>query len=303
MTKDYDFVFDLGKLSDEMIRSGMGHEDIRKVCAAEGARPPPRLPPLFDQMVSQKSFTNGKDDMPIVKKVQVNGLPPPLPLPRPLPPPPLPPTSPPPPHLLHLSLLQRSAFTHEFEKVHVLNFCRLDWGDDEATAIADIVTQYASAAGNLTDLRLHFNHVGDAGAAALAECLVTVPSLKELRLNGNKIGGAGAAALADALGRRKCAIESLGLGGNPLGDDGVIAICEAVVASAATLKVFIVDKCGLTDAAVPALCAALKVIGPTVAMLNLVNDGFTDDGRAQLQAAEPRLGTKNFTLVKEARGH
>ena len=42
MTKDYDFVFDLGKLSDEMIRSGMGHEDIRKVCAAEGARPPPR---------------------------------------------------------------------------------------------------------------------------------------------------------------------------------------------------------------------------------------------------------------------
>ena len=156
----------------------MGHEDIRKVCAAEGARPPP-LPPLFDQMVSQKSSTNGKDDMPIVKKVQ------------------------------------RSAFTHEFEKVHVLNFCRLDWGDDEATAIADIVTQYASAAGNLTDLRLHFNHVGDAGAAALAECLVTVPSLKELRLNGNKIGGAGAAALADALGRRKCTIESLGLGGNP----------------------------------------------------------------------------------------
>ena len=267
MTKDYDFVFDLGKLSDEMISSGMGHEDIRKVCAAEGARPPPRLPPLFDQMVSQKSFTNGKDDMPIVKKVQ------------------------------------RSAFTHEFEKVHVLNFCRLDWGDDEATAIADIVTQYASAAGNLTDLRLHFNHVGDAGAAALAECLVTVPSLKELRLNGNKIGGAGAAALADALGRRKCAIESLGLGGNPLGDDGVIAICDAVVASAATLKVFIVDKCGLTDAAVPALCAALKVIGPTVAMMNLVNDGFTDAGRAKLQAAEPRLGTKNFTLVKEAKGH
>ena len=41
-----------------------------------------------------------------------------------------------------------------------------------------------------------------------------MPSLKELRLNGNKIGGAGAAALADALGRRKCAIESLGLGGN-----------------------------------------------------------------------------------------
>ena len=80
MTKDYDFVFDFGKLSDEMIRSGMGHEDIRKVCAAEGARPPPRLPPLFDQMVSQKSFTNGKDDMPIVKKVQVTGLPPPPPL-------------------------------------------------------------------------------------------------------------------------------------------------------------------------------------------------------------------------------
>ena len=112
-----------------------------------------------------------------------------------------------------------------------------------------------------------------------------------------------AAALADALGRRKCTIESLGLGGNPLGDDGVIAICDAVVASAATLKVFIVDKCGLTDAAVPALCAALKVIGPTVAMMNLVNDGFTDGGRAQLQAAEPRLGTKNFTLVKEAKGH
>ena len=78
----------------------------------------------------------------------------------------------------------------------------------------------------------------------------------------------------------------------------MIAICEAVVVSAATLKVFIVDKCGLTDAAVPALCAALKVIGPTVAMMNLVNDGFTDAGRAQLQAAEPRLGTKNFTLVK-----
>ena len=31
--------------------------------------------------------------------------------------------------------------------------------------------------------------------------------------------------------------------------------------------------------------------------------GFTDAGRAQLQAAEPRLGTQNFTLVKEAKGH
>ena len=264
LTKAGHLSLDLGKM-----RAGVEYDwdSLTDDCTQDGGRRPPLLPSAFAAELETKSFTNGKDDMPIVKKVQ------------------------------------RSAFTHEFEKVHVLNFCRLDWGDDEATAIADIVTQYASAAGNLTDLRLHFNHVGDAGAAALAECLVTVPSLKELRLNGNKIGGAGAAALADALGRRKCAIESLGLGGNPLGDDGVIAICDAVVASAATLKVFIVDKCGLTDAAVPALCAALATIGPTVAMMNLVNDGFTDAGRAQLQAAEPRLGTKNFTLVKEAKGH
>jgi hypothetical protein len=61
-------------------------------------------------------------------------------------------------------------------------------------------------------LDLGGNHLGDAGAQALAAS-PHLPRLTHLNLNGNRIGDAGAAALADAphrRGLRECTLQ-----GNP----------------------------------------------------------------------------------------
>jgi len=100
----------------------------------------------------------------------------------------------------------------------------------------------------LDELYLGFNGIGDAGARAVADCLVHMPVLRELDLACNAIGNEGALALAVRLsvdgGRRTTTttttitittatllLETLDLRGNRIGDDGACALRDFLAAA------------------------------------------------------------------------
>jgi len=100
----------------------------------------------------------------------------------------------------------------------------------------------------LDELYLGFNGIGDAGARAVADCLVHMPVLRELDLACNVIGNGGALALAVRLsvdgGRRTTTttttitittatllLETLDLRGNRIGDDGACALRDFLAAA------------------------------------------------------------------------
>eukprot|EP00966_Prymnesium_polylepis_P158925 3673619-Prymnesium_polylepis.2 len=62
LTKDFDFSLDLGKLTG----TETSLEDVVKVCTQGGGRKPPMLPSDFVEALKAKSFTNGKEDRPMV---------------------------------------------------------------------------------------------------------------------------------------------------------------------------------------------------------------------------------------------
>jgi len=88
----------------------------------------------------------------------------------------------------------------------------------------------------LGELCLGSNGVGDAGAAAIAECLASPDSaLRRLSLCNNHIGDVGAAALAAALAKNTM-LEELDLWGNPISPEGrrlilASAKCEVFLTS------------------------------------------------------------------------
>ena len=87
-----------------------------------------------------------------------------------------------------------------------------------------------SDAASLTQLSLHKNRIGDAGAAALARAIGDggLKSLQQLHMAHNDIGDGGALALAQAFTTAKAhPIETLSLQHNNIGDAGLkaIALC------------------------------------------------------------------------------
>ena len=133
-------------------------------CTHAGGRRPPLLPSAFAAELETKSFTNGKDDKPLVKR------------------------------------LYEAAFEEQFGKATVLNYCGLGWGDAEAAQLAEVLA--SGAAPRLETLILRGNKIGDEGCKALAAALGkegAAPRLEELWLLNNKIGDEGCMALAAAL--------------------------------------------------------------------------------------------------------
>ena len=93
--------------------------------------------------------------------------------------------------------------------------------------------QQTALAGNpsfLTQLRLDYNDLGDAGAAVVAEVAATfLPSLQRLGLSDNSIGDEGAKAISKyILGNPQCPVEYLNLSVNKIGTPGFISIAEAL---------------------------------------------------------------------------
>jgi hypothetical protein len=141
LTKSGRLSLDLGKM-----RAGVeyDHYSLRDDCVQEGGRRPPLLPSAFAAELEKKSFTNGKDDKPLVKR------------------------------------LYEAAFEEQFGKATELWYGGLGWGDAEAAQLAEVLA--SGAAPRLETLNLSFNKIGDEGCKALAAALKegAAPSLKAL---------------------------------------------------------------------------------------------------------------------------
>ena len=102
-------------------------------------------------------------------------------------------------------------------------------GDDGAKALADALKKCCNI--KLTSLNLSSNSIGDDGAKALADALKNCCNIKltSLNLSSNSIGDDGAKALADAL-KNCCNIKltSLNLSSNSIGSDGAKAFVDAL---------------------------------------------------------------------------
>ena len=161
LTKAGCLSLDLGKM-----RGGKEY-DYRSLiddCTQAGGRRPPLLPSAFAAELETKSFTNGKDDKPLVKR------------------------------------LYEAAFEEQFGKATELDYNNLGWGDAEAAQLAEVLA--SGAAPRLEKLNLDDNEIGDEGCKALAAALGkegAAPRLETLGLCIKKIGDEGCKALAAAL--------------------------------------------------------------------------------------------------------
>ncbi|EOD17328.1 hypothetical protein EMIHUDRAFT_355829, partial [Emiliania huxleyi CCMP1516] len=160
------------------MRAGVEYDwnSLTDDCTQDGGRRPPLLPSAFAAELEKKSFTNGKDDKPLVKR------------------------------------LYEAAFKEQFGKATELSYMDLGWGDAEAAQLAEVLASGAAprleklylegAAPRLEDLYLGNNEIGDEGCKALAAALGkegAAPRLEVLDLLGNRIGDEGCKALAAAL--------------------------------------------------------------------------------------------------------
>ena len=103
----------------------------------------PLLPDRFKEQLEDKSFTNGKDDKPLVAE------------------------------------LYRKSFEACFGQATELVYSSLGWGAAQAAALATVLG--AGAAPKLKKLNLGWNSIGDEGARALAQALPGVPALENLK--------------------------------------------------------------------------------------------------------------------------
>uniref|UniRef100_A0A0D3KW40 Uncharacterized protein n=2 Tax=Emiliania huxleyi TaxID=2903 RepID=A0A0D3KW40_EMIH1 len=127
LTKSGHLSLDLGKMrAGKEYYLGSLVDDCRK----EGGRRPPLLPSAFAAELETKSFTNGKDDKPLVKR------------------------------------LYEDAFQEQFGKATELDYKDLGWGDAEAAQLAEVLA--SGAAPRLEELNLSYNTIGDEGCKALA---------------------------------------------------------------------------------------------------------------------------------------
>ena len=102
-----------------------------------------------------------------------------------------------------------------FRDMKVLTYASIDWGDDEAVQLAEVLPLCTSA--TLLDLRT--NKISDRGAKALAAAFAegAMPKLEKLYLFNNQIGDEGAVALAEAVGKGALPeLKVLNLGSNKL---------------------------------------------------------------------------------------
>eukprot|EP00966_Prymnesium_polylepis_P319546 7375993-Prymnesium_polylepis.1 len=149
LTKDFDYTLDLGKLDGKQ-------RDMKaiiiQVCTKGGARRPPITPEDFVAELQAKSFTNGKEDRPMVGE------------------------------------LYRAAFVEEMGKAKELRYTGLGWGDEEMKALGKVVAMGALA--NLERLNLNANQIGDDGMIDFSRQIASgaLPLLKVLGLNANQIG-------------------------------------------------------------------------------------------------------------------
>ncbi|MGW7453415.1 gala protein [Streptomyces sp. NPDC054787] len=167
-------------------------------------------------------------------------------------------------------------------------------GPDAAPLLAALIRE-----AGVRELYVPANHLGDAGAAALATAAADSARPVRLGLGGNGIGAAGARSLAASLGGiealdlgRTMSERSLGAPGNDPGDDGAYALAAALPGS--PLRRLELRHTGLTGRGAKSLLAAvpanspLEYVGLGPGLPRRVKRSFTERLRPA-RAAHPDL--------------
>ena len=131
-----------------LMRHAGSRRALIEECTQGGGRRPPMLPSVFAAELESKSFTNGKDDKPLVSR------------------------------------LYEGAFKNQFAKVTKLDYSCLGWGDEEAAQLAGVIA--SGAAPQLETLALEGNLVSRAGLDTLAAAVCrkrATPRLKTIRVD------------------------------------------------------------------------------------------------------------------------
>jgi hypothetical protein len=140
------------------------------------------------------------------------------------------------------------------------------------------------AFGHCDELLLFGEHIGDEGAASLANALGSggAARLKLLDLWSNGIGPNGAAALAKAL-ETNTALQKLYLNENPIGPQGASSLARVLINNRALQSLWI-SRCNVGDAGADAIAGALPRARRLEA-LDLWGNGITSIGGKAIAAA------------------
>jgi hypothetical protein len=161
LTKDFDYVLDLGKLSVDG-----SSDDLKSIidkCTA--GRAPPLTPADFREALSAKSFTSKKADEDMVAR------------------------------------LYESTFTLRFAQAETLHYESLAWGDAEMATFAKVVASGALDKLMFLRLNSNQIGDQGMIALSEAVGKGALPALEKLNLAQNQIGDAGLQAFADAVSK------------------------------------------------------------------------------------------------------
>lgn len=133
----------------------------------------------------------------------------------------------------------------------------------------------------LRELDLSYNQLGDAGLQLLCEGLLDPQChVERLQLEYSNLTAASCEALASVL-RAKRELKELGLSNNDLGEDGARVLCQGLAASACPLESLRLEGCGLTAANCQDLCGIVAAKA-SLRELQLGNNQLGDAGIAAL---------------------
>jgi len=203
LTKDFYLTLDLGRLPDEAclwcrcvpLGRASDYDSIVSACTMGGGRMAPVPPNEFAKALECKTFTNGKEDRPVV------------------------------------TALQAAAYEWEFRMADELHYENLGWGDLDAIKVAKAVAALPANAA-LEALFLAENKIGDVAAAAIAAMLreLKCSSLVCLNLSGNLISDMGAAEIGEALATCRAPLQDISLDNNRLSEAAKDSLREAAKA-------------------------------------------------------------------------
>eukprot|EP01114_Cavostelium_apophysatum_P000258 TRINITY_DN1024_c0_g2_i1.p1 TRINITY_DN1024_c0_g2~~TRINITY_DN1024_c0_g2_i1.p1 ORF type:complete len:803 (+),score=220.76 TRINITY_DN1024_c0_g2_i1:98-2506(+) len=150
-------------------------------------------------------------------------------------------------------------------------------GDSDAKKIAQVVSKSSS----LSNLILPKNKIGDSGAKALAEALVS-SSVTALDLSDNKIGAAGVSCLTDLLVTNKT-LTAIHLGGNNITQKGA-AYLRLALDQNNTLTSLDLPNSKLNDEGLAHIAHGLRN-NSSLTKLNLSTNEFSAEGAKQIANA------------------
>jgi Leucine Rich repeat len=154
-----------------------------------------------------------------------------------------------------------------------------------------------------TDVRLNLdlgkNIIGDVGAAAIADALLTSQSLESLWLTDNNIGDAGMAALAQVL-KQGTSLRKLCVSRNPIGTVGLTLFAHALKVNKG-LTSLLLNDCSINEEGAKMMAAGLQS-NSTLATLSMECNNIRDEGAMAVLKVLTEYNTSVTCLLLDDNG-